>query len=251
MAELLEVRGLRKTFGDFVAVDGVDLTVPARRLTSVIGPNGAGKTTVINVVTGLLPADGGQVLLDGEDITGLPVHERVRRGLGRSFQIMTIFPRLSVGKNVLIPVLARRGEASRLLARADGDAPAWGEVDEVLGAVGLAHLRGVPASTVAHGDQRLLEVAMALANRPRLCLLDEPCAGLNPPERRQVLDLVGRLGRETETTFVVVEHDMDVVFAVSEWIVVLNRGTVLAEGPPEAIREDPAVRDVYLGEGVE
>ncbi len=248
MAELLEVHGLRHSFGDFVAVDDLDLQLLPQRLTSIIGPNGAGKTTLINLVTGLLAPDGGRILFDGDDITRLPAHARVRRGLGRSFQVSTVFPQLTVGENVLIPVLARRGTSARAFAGVRDDAASWEEVERRLDAFELSSFRDTAAGTLAHGSERMLEVAMALATEPRLCLLDEPCAGLNPTERRRILDLIQRLEDETQTTFVVVEHDMDVVFAVSDWIVVLDRGRVLSEGPPERIRSDPAVREIYLGE---
>jgi branched-chain amino acid transport system ATP-binding protein len=149
---------------------------------------------------------------------------------------------------VLLPVLARRGAAAGPFRRWDADAAALAEVDELLDAFELGPLRREPAGNLAHGNERMLEVAMTLATRPRMCLLDEPCAGLNPAERRQILDLIARLERDTDTTFVLVEHDMEVVFAVSEWIVVLVEGAVLTEGPPERIRDDPRVRQTYLGE---
>jgi branched-chain amino acid transport system ATP-binding protein len=248
VTDLLVLEGLTKRYGRFVAVDGVDLTLPEGRLSSIIGPNGAGKTTLINAVTGLVRADGGRVVLAGEDITRLPTHTRVRRGISRSFQITSVFRQLTVLENVLVPVLARGGRSARPLRALDADADARAEAEELLDAVGLRDAAGRVAGELSHGDQRLVEVAMALAPRPRLCLLDEPAAGANPAERQQIIGLVRRLADEWSTTFVVVEHDMDVVFSISQWIVVLARGTVLAEGPPEAIRADRDVQEVYLGE---
>jgi len=248
MSELLRTEGLAKRFGELRAVDGVDLAVPAGRLTAIIGPNGAGKSTLINLVTGALVPDTGRVRFKGEDVTRLPAHRRVQRGLSRSFQIMNIFPRLTVLENVLLPVLARRGRAGRPLAPVAGERAALREAAALLEAVGLADRAGQPAGALAHGDQRLLELGIAVAAAPELCFLDEPSSGLTPAERAVVLDLIRRLARERRTTFVVVEHDMDVVFALAEWIVVMNRGRVLAEGPPAAIRDDRTVREVYLGE---
>ncbi|MPZ89277.1 MAG: ATP-binding cassette domain-containing protein [Nitriliruptorales bacterium] len=248
MVDLLIADGVSKRYGDFWAVQDVDLTLTEGRLTSVIGPNGAGKTTLINLLSGLAETDQGTVRFVGADITCLPIHERVRRGISRSFQITSVFPQLSVTHNVLIPVLARRSEAASPLRGISPDADAWREAVGLLGEVGLGDVADQPAGALSHGNQRLLEIAMALAPRPRLCFLDEPCTGMNPSERQQILALVARLAEERRTTFVVIEHDMDVVFAISEWIVVMNRGEKLVEGPPEQIRGDQAVREVYLGE---
>ncbi len=250
MGDLLVARGVTKRFGAFWAVKRVDLTLPAGRLTSVIGPNGAGKTTLINLLSGLVKADEGSVEFRGRDITTLPIHERVRRGISRSFQITSVFPRLSVHDNVLMPVLARLGESTHPVRRVRADAPAALEATGLLERVGLRPQARQVAGALSHGDRRLLEIAMALAPQPALCFLDEPCTGMNPSERQQILALIKRLAEGGATTFVVVEHDMDVVFAISEWIVVMNRGEVLVQGPPEDVRDDPAVREVYLGEEV-
>ncbi len=248
MADLLRTEGLRKRFGELRAVDGVDLALPAGRLTAIIGPNGAGKSTFINVVTGALAADAGAIYFKGEAVTHLTAHRRVRRGLARSFQIMNIFPRLTVLENVLLPVLGRLGRASRLFSPVTDQRQAVDEAEQVLTDVHLVEKRNHAAGILAHGDQRLLELGMAVASTPELCFLDEPSSGLTPLERGVVLDLIRKLSVERRTTFAVVEHDMDVVFSLAEWIVVMNRGRVLAEGPPTAIREDRAVREIYLGE---
>jgi branched-chain amino acid transport system ATP-binding protein len=245
---LLATERLSKRFGDFVAVNGVTLALPAGRLTALIGPNGAGKTTFINLVTGALEPDGGTVYFKGEAITRLAVHRRIRRGLSRSFQIMNIFSRLSVLENILVPVLARRGRAGVPFRRVEREREALAEARALLGEIGLAGEEQLAAGALSHGDQRLLELGIAIAAAPELCFLDEPSSGLTPVERARVLELIRRFSGERRTTFVIVEHDMDVVFSLAQWIVVMNRGQVLAEGPPAEIREHRAVREVYLGE---
>ncbi len=250
MDELLHADGVSKSYGDLWAVRDVTTSFPAGRLTSIIGPNGAGKTTFVNVLTGMAPADGGRVILDGDDITRLPVHRRVELGVSRSFQITSIFPGLTVVENVLVPVLARRREAIQLFRMAPRAGAAWDEATQLLDEVGLGEVAHLRAAVLAHGDRRLLEIAMALAPHPRLCFLDEPTTGMNPAERAQILDLIRELHDAGRTTFVVIEHDMDVVFALSEWIMVMHRGEKLAEGAPEDVRDDDRVREVYLGEGV-
>ncbi len=248
MTNLLEIEGAGKRFGDFTAVDGVSLALPAGRLTAVIGPNGAGKTTLINLVTGAFIPDFGTVRFKGEPITRLSTHRRVRMGLSRSFQIMNVFARLSVLQNILVPVLSRRGRAGVPFFGLERETEAVTEARRILGEIGLAAEEGTPAGALSHGDQRLLELGIAIAPAPELCFLDEPSSGLTSVERAMVLELIRKLSGERRTTFVIVEHDMDVVFALADWIVVMNRGRVLAEGPPAEIRENAAVREVYLGE---
>jgi branched-chain amino acid transport system ATP-binding protein len=244
---LAETQGLRKTFGHLAAVDGVSLRLEAGVLTAIIGPNGAGKTTFINLLTGLLPPDAGAIRFKGEDVTRLPAHARVRLGVTRSFQIMTIFPQLAVRENLLLPVLARRGRTRRFLSPLDGEAEAIAEVEDRLHEVGLWDMRDARAGVLSHGDQRRLELGIAVSTRPELCFLDEPSSGMNPIERQTVLGLIRKLSAERKTTFVIVEHDMDVVFALAQRIVVMNRGQVLADGTPAEIRENRDVRETYLG----
>lgn len=250
MADLLLADDVSKAYGDLWAVRDLTAGFPEGRLTSIIGPNGAGKTTFVNVLTGVTRVNGGRVVLDGEDITRLPVHRRVERGVSRSFQLTSIFPELTVIENVLVPVLARRGEAGHLFRRSPRSGETWAEATQLLAEVGLGDVGDTPAEALAHGDRRLLEIAMALAPRPRLCFLDEPTTGMNPGERGQILELIRELHDAGRTTFVVIEHDMDVVFALSEWILVMHRGEKLAEGAPEEVRDDERVREVYLGEEV-
>jgi branched-chain amino acid transport system ATP-binding protein len=245
---LLEVRGLAKAFGDFVAVDGVDLTLPGGGIAAVIGPNGAGKTTLINLLTGRLAADRGRVLFAGRDVTGWPASARVRAGMGRAFQVTNVFPRLTALENVSIPVLAAAGLAPRPFARVEARADVRAEAERLLGEVGLAERAGATAGQLSHGDQRLLELALALATRPRLLFLDEPTAGMAPGERERVLGRIRRLADQGGLTLLLVEHDMDVVFGMASRIVVMHQGRVLADGQPEAIRADRRVQEVYLGE---
>ena len=246
--ELLRIESAGKRFGDFVAVNGVSLTLPAGRLTAIIGPNGAGKTTLINLATGAMFPDSGALRFKGEDITRLAIHHRIRKGLSRSFQIMNIFARLSVLQNILVPVLARHGRTAIPFHGMERETEAVAEARQVLQEIGLLDHEHDPAGALSHGDQRLLEMGIAIAPAPQLCFLDEPSSGLTPTERSTVLELIRGLSAERRTTFVIVEHDMDVVFSLAEWIVVMNRGEVLAEGLPAEIRENGAVREVYLGE---
>jgi branched-chain amino acid transport system ATP-binding protein len=248
MTSLLEIADARMKFGDFTAIDGLTLALPEGRLTAVIGPNGAGKTTLINLATGALVPDAGEVRFKGEVITRLSTHHRIRMGLSRSFQIMNVFARLSVLENILVPVLSRLGRTANPLHGVERETGAIAEARRILGEIGLSHAEHTAAGTLSHGDQRLLELGIAIAPSPSLCFLDEPSSGLTSVERSTVLGLVRKLSAGRHTTFVIVEHDMDVVFALADWIVVMNRGRVLAEGPPAEIREDREVREVYLGE---
>jgi branched-chain amino acid transport system ATP-binding protein len=248
MTALLKMEDVAKRFGDFVAVNGVTLSLPAGRLTAIIGPNGAGKTTLINLATGSFVPDQGALYFKGEEITHLPTHHRVRKGLSRSFQVMNIFARLSVLQNILVPVLAMRGRAGFPFHEMTRETEAVAEARRILREIRLPHAENLLAGTLSHGDQRLLELGIAIAPAPELCFLDEPSSGLTPVERAMVLELIRRLSQGRRTTFVIVEHDMDVVFALAEWIVVMNRGQVLADGPPAEIRQNRAVREVYLGE---
>jgi branched-chain amino acid transport system ATP-binding protein len=197
-----------------------------------------------------LPVQSGRVVFRGRDITHLPVHPRVRLGICRSFQIVNVFPQLTALENVLIPVLVAAGRTRRLFALVSAETAARAEATRVLERVGLSRQRDVPASALSHGDKHLLEVGVALAARPVLLFLDEPTAGMNPHERQRLLQSIRTLAGEGETTFVLVEHDMDVVFSLSERVIVLHRGELLCDGPPERVRNDERVREVYLGHEV-
>jgi len=247
MTELLRTEGLRKAFGHFTAVDGVSIHFTADALTSIIGPNGAGKTTLINLLTGSLPVDSGKIFFKGREITTIPTDERVKRGMGRSFQIMNIFPMLTVFKNIQLPVLSHLHKSLKFLSRIEAHRDAIEEVERILGEVGLWEKRDMVGGELSHGDQRLLEMGIAIASKPELCFLDEPTSGMNPVERVKILENIKKLSQR-QTTFVIVEHDMDVVFSLSDRIVVMHRGGIIADGKPSEIKENQNVKEVYLGE---
>ena len=243
---LLQVRGLRKRFGGLVATDGVDLDVAAGETVAVIGPNGAGKTTLIAQLSGDLAPDAGRIRFAGADVTVLPAPARSRLGLARSFQITSIFREFSALDNVAVAVLAHAGHSFGFWRPARAAAALRAPARTVLEQVGLGARGDVPAGTLAHGEQRQLEIAMALATRPTLLLLDEPVAGMGLDESARMVQLLRTLrGRHT---IVLVEHDMDVVFALADRISVMVDGRVIATGAPEAIRVNPEVRRAYLGE---
>ncbi len=248
MAELLRTEKLRKYFGVVSAADDIDLLIDEGVLTSIIGPNGAGKTTLINLLTGNILADSGKVFFCNEDITHLPIHKRVKKGICRSFQIMNIFPKLSVFENLQIPILSLMNRSLSFFRPVYRHTDANMRVENLLKEIGLVDKKDLPAGTLSHGDQRLLEMALAMASEPKLLFLDEPTAGMNPVERVKVLENIRRLSHEKQSTFVIVEHDMDIVFSLSDRIIVLHRGQILADGKPEQIKQNEDVRKVYLGE---
>ncbi|NVM26353.1 MAG: ABC transporter ATP-binding protein [Desulfobacterales bacterium] len=251
MTELLRTEDLSKAFGHFIAVDSVTINFTMDTLTSIIGPNGAGKTTLINLLTGSLPMDSGRIFFKGEEITKIPTNERVKRGIGRSFQIMNIFPMLTVFQNVQIPVLSLLNKSLKFFSRLDAHREVINEVERISKEVGLWDKREVLAGELSHGDQRLLEMSIAIASQPELCFLDEPTSGMNPRERVKILENIRRLSKERRTTFIIVEHDMDVVFSLSDRIVVMHRGGIIADGKPDEIKENQNVKEVYLGEELE
>ena len=249
MAEpLLTVRGLRKRFGGLVATDGVDLDVAEGETLAIIGPNGAGKTTLIGQLSGDLRPDAGTIRFAGTDITSLPAATRSHRGLARSFQITSIFRDFSALDNVALAVQARAGHSFRFWRAARAESALREPARAILAQVGLGARGDVVAGTLAHGEQRQLEIAMALATRPRLLLLDEPVACMGLDESQRMVQLLRAL--RGHHTLVLVEHDMDVVFALADRISVLVYGQVIATGPPDAIRLNAEVRRAYLGEEV-
>jgi len=248
MAELLRTEKLRKYFGVVSAADNIDLEIHGGVLTSIIGPNGAGKTTLINLLTGNILADSGKIFFCNEEITSLPIHKRVKKGICRSFQIMNIFPKLTVLENLQIPILSRMNRSLSFIKPVDRHPDVNVRVEELLEEIGLTERRDLAAGTLSHGDQRLLEIGLAMAPDPKLLFLDEPTAGMNPVERVKILENIRRLSRERQFTFVIVEHDMDIVFSLSDRIIVLHRGQILADGKPEEIKQNEDVRKVYLGE---
>jgi len=247
---VLETRGLTRRFGELVAVDDVNLSIPQGEFRSVIGPNGAGKTTLFNLVTGALAPSEGQVLVRGEDVTDLAAHERVRRGLGRSFQITNVFGGLTVRENVRLAAQAVHGESlspvDRLFRSKDGF-PAVNELtDDVLDRIGLSEVAAQPARALAYGDRRRLEIGLVLATDPEVVLLDEPTAGMSPEETDATMALIDDV--LADRTLVLIEHDVDLVLDVSDRITVLHRGQELTTGTPEAVADHEDVRRAYLGE---
>jgi branched-chain amino acid transport system ATP-binding protein len=250
MQQLLRTEKLKKYFGVVSAADDVNLTLEKGVITSIIGPNGAGKTTLINILTGNILPDSGKVFFNGEEITRLPTHKRVKKGICRSFQIMNIFPKLSVYENLQIPIFSLFNRSLTFFSPLSRHADVNERVEKLLREIGLFDKKDLLAGTLSHGDQRLLEIALAMAPDPKLLFLDEPTAGMNPVERVKVLENIRRLSKEKQSTFVIVEHDMDIVFSLSDRIVVLHRGQILADGPPDQIKQDEDVRKVYLGEEI-
>jgi branched-chain amino acid transport system ATP-binding protein len=243
---ILQVEELTKAFGGLMAVDHVSLNFEKGEISSIIGPNGAGKSTLFNLITNHIYADSGKVVFKGENITKLAPERIQRKGLCRTFQITSIFGRLTVFENVLTAMISARGMSLNLFSRAKKLFRK--ETLAVLDSVGLANQAGLPANALAHGDQRRLEIAIAVASSPEILLLDEPAAGLSVDESAGIMELIGRLARERGLTLIFVEHDMKVVFAISEKIRVMHFGRVIAEGTADEIKRNEEVKRIYLGE---
>jgi branched-chain amino acid transport system ATP-binding protein len=251
---VLALERVSKAFGALVVADAVSLAVNAGEIHALIGPNGAGKTTLIHQISGSLRPDGGRILLDGVDVTHLPAHARARAGLARSFQITSIIPSLTARGNVALAAQAHQPQPLSFWRGATPDAALDGEADAALRRVGLEHRGEALASALAHGEKRALEVAMALVARPRLILLDEPLAGMGREESRAMTQLVASLRRgeggkgEEAPAILLIEHDMEAVFALADRVSVLVAGRIVACGTPDEVRADPAVKAAYLGE---
>jgi branched-chain amino acid transport system ATP-binding protein len=254
MTPLLETKGLSKTFGGLKAVQNIDLRINANRIVSVIGPNGAGKTTFFNCLSGIYRPDGGFILLDGHDITGRAPHQVCKRGVARTFQNIRLFPEMSVLENVLVAQFQHRSISPfPLLLRSrhfrEQEKQKRDEALAFLDFVGLASYAGQVSSNLAYGLQRRLEIARALATHPRLLLLDEPAAGMNPQETVEMVQLISRI-RDRGLAILLIEHHMKVVMTISDDILVLDHGVPIAHGSPEKVRNDPQVIKAYLGEEI-
>jgi branched-chain amino acid transport system ATP-binding protein len=243
---LLDIDGLTKRFGGVVASDAISLALRPGELHAIIGPNGAGKTTLIGQLTGEIAPDSGRIRFDGRDITALPVYRRSRLGLARSFQIASLFPEFTALDNVALAVQAHCGHSFRFWADARREAALREPAGAALARVGLTARADIPVAALSHGERRALEIAMALATAPRLLLLDEPMAGMGPEESVRLVETLRRL--KSGIAILLIEHDMDAVFALADRISVLVYGRIIASGVPAAIRADAAVRQAYLGD---
>ena len=242
---MLQVEAVDKSFGDFMAVCQANLSVGKGELVAVIGPNGAGKTTLFNLITGQLWPDRGKIVFRGEEITGLPAYEICKRGIARSFQIVNIFPRLTVFGNVQVAVLSQQRRSNNIFSPAQS--LAIEETRSILESVGLWDKATNIAGSLSHGDQKILEIAIALGNEPELLILDEPTAGMSPEETAATLELIKNLASNRGLTILFCEHDMDVVFSIAQSIMVMHQGRTLIQGKPEAVRENREVQEAYLG----
>lgn len=243
---MLELQGLHKSFGGFAAIAGVSLAVEERKVTAIIGPNGAGKSTLFNLVTGHLRPTSGRVLLGGRDVTGQAPYHLCRKGMGRSFQRANIFSRLTVFENVQAALLSHGERGWDLWSRRHELYRA--ETEEVLESVGLADKAEAPSASLSYGNQKQLELGIALASKPKLLLLDEPTAGMSSGETAETIALIQRIVVERGLTLLFTEHDMSVVFSIAQKIAVLHQGRLIAEGRPDEVRANADVRRVYLGE---
>lgn len=243
---VMETRGVFKRFGGFTALKDVSVKIPKGKLTSIIGPNGAGKSTYFNILSGAFAPTAGAVLFDGKDITGLRPHEFAHLGIAKSFQITNLFPNFTARENVRIALQAHVSRYN--LWRRRRDLPGLVErADELLSLVGLRSRALVRACELAHGQQRALEIAVALAGDPKVLLMDEPTAGMSPEETRSMMDLITQLAQQR--TVVLVEHKMKMVMGISDHVIVFHHGELLAQGTPEEIRQNATVKAVYLGHG--
>ena len=241
----LAARGIDKRFGSLIVAADVDLTLPPGARHALIGPNGAGKTTLINLMTGMLRPDGGRILLGREDVTALAPEERVRRGLARTYQINSLFPHLTALESVTLAVCERRRVAQTWWHRLIAYREEIEEAHQILGALMLGTVCHRPARELAYGQQRLLEIALALASRPKVLLLDEPAAGVPREESKELFSAIAGLSRDIAVLFI--EHDMELVFRFATRVIVMVGGSILVEGTPAEIASDPQVRAVYLG----
>ncbi len=244
---LLQTAKLTKYFGDTHAVDNVDFTIAEGEVLALIGSNGAGKTSLVNLISGLIEPDSGQIFFRGADVTNQPVHGRIQAGIARSFQIVNLFDELTVLDNVALSIFSREGMTRRLFSLADHQSAVWQEALDILRQFGLESKSSALAGGISQGERKLLDVAVAYALKPRLLFLDEPTSGVSTREKAPIMDVISSIVRSHKITAVVIEHDMDIIFKYSDRIVVMNQGVILASGILEEIRRDERVKDLIFG----
>jgi len=244
---LLETRRLLKQFGEFRAVDHVDFRVQEGEVLALIGSNGAGKTTLVNLISGLLRADAGQILFRGQDVTQQTVHQRIAAGIARSFQLVNLFDQLSALDNVALSIFSRQGKTRKLLALAETDRPVWQEAMDILHLFRMESKARTLAGGLSQGERKLLDVAIAYALKPRLLFLDEPTSGVSTREKAPIMDTISAVVRSEHISAAIIEHDMDVVFSYSDRIVAMHQGAILADGTPDEIRRNETVTTTLIG----
>jgi len=242
---ILEAVGISKHFGGLMANDNVSFMVEEGKITSIIGPNGAGKTTLFNLLTGLHRPDKGQVIFDGQDISGWPIHKIVNLGIVRSFQVLNIFNEISPAENIRLAVQSRKKRSLNFFRPTTGFADINQETDAVLDEIGLTDVKNLPTKTLSYGDKRVLEIGIAMASKPRLLLMDEPTSGLPTSETERIKKFIKKIS--SQLTVLVIEHDMDIVLTISDVIIVLHQGRVIAQGAPAEIKANDEVQEAYLG----
>jgi branched-chain amino acid transport system ATP-binding protein len=246
----LEIRNLTKEFGKLSAVNNVSFEVQKGSVVAIIGPNGAGKSTLFNLVTGYFAVSSGKIFFKDKEITDLPPYKILQKGISRSFQVSNIFPDLTAFENVRIGVLSHRRKGMKLFSLVEEMDEINEETSKLLKAVGLSNENDTVASTLSHGDQKRLEIGIALTNEPALLLLDEPTAGMAPEETANTVNLIKDISNKQNTTIVFTEHDLNVVFSIAERIIVLQQGSIIADGTGEEIKGNKKVKEAYLGEEV-
>jgi branched-chain amino acid transport system ATP-binding protein len=244
---LLETRRLLKQFGEFRAVDHVDFRVQEGEVLALIGSNGAGKTTLVNLISGLLRADAGQIIFRGQDVTQQTVHQRIAAGIARSFQLVNLFDQLSALDNVALSIFSRQGKTWKLLSLAETDRPVWQEAMDILHLFRMESKARILAGGLSQGERKLLDVAIAYALKPKLLFLDEPTSGVSTREKAPIMDTISAVVRSEHISAAIIEHDMDVVFSYSDRIVAMHQGTILADGTPDQIRRDEKVLTTLIG----
>lgn len=248
---ILKVTNLTKNFGRLSAVNDVSFSVDEKELLAIIGPNGAGKTTLFNLICGKLPPSNGEIIFKGEKISGLSTYQVIQKGISKASQIVSIFPDMTVFSNIRVGVLSIRKMGMNLFRSVDRLNGVKEEVNFILKKIRLKDKANIVASALSHGDQKILEIGMALALKPKLLLLDEPTAGMSPEETEYTVQLIKQIWKESDLTILFTEHDLKVVFSIATRIIVLQMGRVIADGPPDEVKRNSKVKEAYLGEGVQ